>query len=192
MLSRKDWTIKNAPLAYEVTKGTGIYAETLLAMAIVESQGKVNGIFYPGAGLVARKANNYFGIKKGVNWKGKTISLPTPGDADKISVFRVYNSFEESAKDYINFLKRNKRYEKAGVFTAPNYQEQIINIARAGYAESTNYANVITSVANSVKKNIENLILEPLKKNNKIIPLLIGGLIVSLYILKNKIYGEVL
>ena len=62
-LTRKDWTIKNAPFAIEAAKGSGIFPETLLAMAIVESQGAYKGVYYPGAGLVARKANNYFGIK---------------------------------------------------------------------------------------------------------------------------------
>jgi flagellar protein FlgJ len=187
-LSRKDWTIKNAPFAKSATSGTGIYPETLLAMAIVESQGKVNGVWYPGAGLVARKANNFFGIKKGVNWKGPTIDLPTPGDADKISTFRVYGNFEESAKDYINFLKRNSRYTKAGVFTAPNYGEQIIAIARAGYAEAGNYAEILTQVANTVKERIKNIIA-PAIKNGPIVPVLIAGLIITLFVLKNKFYN---
>jgi flagellum-specific peptidoglycan hydrolase FlgJ len=184
-LTRKDWTIKNAPFAIAAAKGTGIFPETLLAMAIVESQGAYKGVFYPGAGLVARKANNYFGIKEGVNWQGDTISLPTPGDADKISVFRVYDNFEESAKDYINFLKKNQRYTKAGVFKAPNYQEQIISIARAGYAEAPNYAQIITSVANSVKKNIASII-EPIQKNKTTVGLLVAATIITLYVLKNK------
>ena len=184
-LTRKDWTIKNAPFAIEAAKGSGIFPETLLAMAIVESQGNYKGVFYPGAGLVARKANNYFGIKKGVNWTGETISLPTPGDAQKISVFRVYNDFEESAKDYIDFLKKNQRYTKAGVFKAPNYQEQIISIARAGYAEAPNYAQIITSVANSVKKNIASII-EPIQKNKTTVGLLVAATIITLYVLKNK------
>jgi N-acetylmuramoyl-L-alanine amidase len=184
-LPRKEWTIKNAPFAIQAAKGSGIYPETLLAMAIVESQGKVNGSWYPGAGLVARKANNYFGIKKGINWQGNTIALPTPGDADKTSIFRVYNNFEHSAKDYINFLQKNQRYTKAGVFKAPNYQEQIIAIARAGYAEAPNYATIITQVANSVKKNIANII-EPIQKNGKTIGILVAATILTMYVLKNK------
>ena len=186
LLSRKDWTQKNAPFAIQAAKGSGIYPETLLAMAIVESQGKVNGTYYPGAGLVARKANNYFGIKEGVNWQGDTIELPTPGDQDKISTFRVYSSFQDSAKDYISFLKKNNRYTKAGVFIAPNYQEQIIAIARAGYAEAPNYAQIITSVANSVKKNIASII-EPIKNNSKTVGLIVAVTIITMYYLKNKL-----
>lgn len=185
LLSRKDWTQKNAPFAIQAAKGSGIYPETLLAMAIVESQGKVNGVWYPGAGLVATKANNFFGIKKGVNWKGPTIDLPTPGDAQKVSTFRVYPNFQASAKDYIKFLKVNTRYTNAGVFTAPNYQEQIIAIARAGYAEAPNYAEIITKVANTVKKNIAE-ILEPINKNKGLISIFVAGTIITLYLLNKK------
>ena len=187
-LSRKEWTIKNAPFAVNATKGTGNFPETLLAMAIVESQGKYNGNYYPGAGLVARKANNYFGIKKGNNWQGLTIDLPTPGDADKISTFRVYANFEESAKDYVKFLQVNPRYKKAGVFNANSYQEQIISIARAGYAEAGNYAEIITSVANSVRKNIKDILI-PLQKNSAFVPVIVAGFLVTLYLLKNKFYA---
>jgi flagellum-specific peptidoglycan hydrolase FlgJ len=185
LLNRKNWTQKNAPFAIQAAKGSGIYPETLLAMAIVESQGKVNGVYYPGAGLLATKANNFFGIKKGVNWKGPTIDLPTPGDAQKVSTFRVYNNFQESAKDYIKFLKVNTRYTNAGVFTAPNYQEQIIAIARAGYAEAPNYAEIITKVANTVKKNIAE-ILEPINKNKGLISIFVAGTIITLYLLNKK------
>jgi flagellum-specific peptidoglycan hydrolase FlgJ len=189
MLTRKEWIDKNASFAIEAVQGSGIYPETLLAMAIVESQGKVGGSWYPGAGLVARKANNFFGIKKGVGWQGPTILLPTPGDADKISEFRVYPSFEASAKDFVNFLKVNPRYTKAGVFKAQGYPEQIIAIAKAGYAESPTYTAIVTSVAKRVKDQIANFI-KPIVKNGKIAPLLIAGFIVTLYLLKNKIFSN--
>lgn len=175
MLSRADWTKKNFPAIVKLTSGTGIYPETLLAIAIVESQGRVNGTWYPGAGLVARKANNFFGIKKGVNWQGPTIDLPTPGDADKISTFRVYPSFEASAKDFINFLKKNPRYGRAGVFTAPNYQEQIVSIARAGYAEAPGYSDIITKVADGVKKATKTMLDQFEKQGKWFIPLTILG-----------------
>jgi flagellum-specific peptidoglycan hydrolase FlgJ len=186
MLTRKEWIDKNAAFAIEAVKGSGIFPETLLAMAIVESQGKVGGNWYPGAGLVAKKANNFFGIKKGVGWKGPTILLPTPGDADKISEFRVYSDFEASAKDFVNFLKVNPRYKRAGVFNAKDYVEQIISIARAGYAESPSYTAVVTAVAKRVKAQIANFI-EPIVKNRKIAPLIIAGFIITLYLLRNKI-----
>ena len=175
MLSRKDFTQKNFPAIVQLTSGTKIFPETLLAIAIVESQGRVNGVWYPGQGLVAKKANNYFGIKEGTGWGGDTIDLPTPGDRDKISTFRVYSNFSESAADFINFLKKNPRYTKAGVFRAPNYQEQIIAIARAGYAESPSYTEVITKVANQVEKLTKNIAVNFSKYGKWIIPAMIVG-----------------
>lgn len=179
MFTRKQFIDKYSTVASNVTKNTGIFPETLLAMAIVESQGKVNNVYLVGAGLIAVKANNYFGIKDSTSWTGQTIQLPTPGDAQKISTFRKYNTIEESFKDFVKFLKTNPRYKNAGVFDSNDYAEQIINIARAGYAENKNYAVVITSVANSVAKAIKNQIIKPLQNNKTIV----GGLIAFFFLL---------
>lgn len=168
MFTRKQFVEKYYSVAKNVTKNTGIFPETLIAMAIVESQGKVNNVWYVGAGLVAVKGNNYFGIKDSSTWKGETIKLPTPGDADKISTFRKYDSIEDSFKDFVKFLKINPRYKKNNVFASNDYAEQIINIARAGYAENMQYAVVIKSVADSVAKAIKNQIIKPLQNNKGI------------------------
>lgn len=179
MFTRKEFISKYYPIAKQITNGTRIFPETLLSMAIVESQGKVNNVWFVGAGLVAKKANNFFGIKDSTSWKGKTIDLPTPGDADKISRFRKYNSIEDSLKDFVIFLKSNPRYKKAGVFDSNDYAEQIINIARAGYAEAKNYSEVITSVANSVAKAIKSNIIKPIQNNKGIA----GGLLAFFFLL---------
>jgi len=187
MLNRQEFIKANYQGAINATRGTGIFPETLMAMAIVESQGKgPDGNYYPGQGATARLANNYFGIKNSSAWKGRTIVLDTPNDRDKKSTFRAYDSFEDSVKDFVKFLQENSRYTTAGVFKAANYVEQIIAIARAGYAESPTYATVITSVANSVKKLMENYV-EPIKKNNQILPLLIVGFILSSYFIIKKL-----
>lgn len=177
MLTRQQWTKQMYPFAKKVTDGTGIFPETLLAIAIVESQGRLKGIWYPGASPLARLANNFFGIKRGSGWTGETIRLATPNDADKVSTFRKYPSFEASAKDFVNFLQVNQRYRKAGVFDADSYQEQIISIARAGYAEGTSYADIITKVANSVNKTIKNIGTLLNNTNKSILPLIAIGAI---------------
>lgn len=190
LLNRKDWIRKYYPIASQVTKGTGIFPETMLAMAVVESQGKgSDGNYYPGLGLVARSANNYFGIKASSGWKGATIDLPTPGDADKISKFRKYNNVGESIADFINFLKVNPRYTTAGVFSAASYPEQIIAIARAGYAENPNYANLINSVANKVKEYTEDLRNTIEKNSGTLLPILIAGFLIGAFFLHKKLIG---
>lgn len=190
LLSRKDWIRKYYPIAAKVTAGTGIFPETMLAMAVVESQGKgSDGNFYPGLGLVARTANNYFGIKASSGWKGATIDLPTPGDADKISTFRKYSSVAESIADFINFLKVNPRYSRAGVFSAPSYPEQIVAIARAGYAENPNYSSLITSVANKVKEYTVD-IRDTIERNSgTLLPILIAGFLIGAFFLHKKLIG---
>jgi flagellum-specific peptidoglycan hydrolase FlgJ len=190
LLGRKDWIRKYYPIAAKVTAGTGIFPETMLAMAVVESQGKgSDGNYYPGLGLVAKTANNYFGIKASSGWKGATIDLPTPGDADKISRFRKYNSIGESISDFINFLKVNPRYSKAGVFTATTYPEQIIAIAKAGYAENPNYTSVITSVANKVKEYTEDLRNTIDRNSGTLLPILIAGFLIGAFFLHKKLIG---
>jgi flagellum-specific peptidoglycan hydrolase FlgJ len=190
LLTRKEWVKANWPAAVAATTGTGIFPETMLAMAVVESQGKAaDGNWYPGLGLVARTANNYFGIKYSSRWKGATVDLPTPGDADKISRFRKYNSIRESIADFVEFLKVNPRYTAAGVFSATNYVDQIIAIARAGYAENPNYSNVVSSVAKKVQEYTKDLATTINNNSRNILPLLIAGLLIGAFFLSNKLQG---
>lgn len=190
LLNRKDWIRKYYPAAAKVTAGTGIFPETMLAMAVIESQGKgPDGNWYPGLGLVARSANNYFGIKASSAWKGPTIDLPTPGDADKISKFRKYNSIGDSIADFITFLKVNPRYTKAGVFSAPSYPDQIIAIAKAGYAENPNYSNLVNSVANKVREYTEDIRNTIERNSGTLLPILIAGFLIGAFFLHKKLIG---
>jgi len=186
MTTREDFIKKYWIDAVNATKGTKIFPETLLAQAVVESQQEASdGNYYPGLSLNARKANNYFGIKTSTQWKGDIIKLPTSKDATKFSIFRKYDSFADSMKDYVNFLQTNKRYTTAGVFKAPDYVTQITAIAKAGYAEGPGYAKLVTNVANSVKKYVSDIIV-PIQSNSKILPLLVTGLIVASYFIVKK------
>ena len=186
LLTREQWIKTNWPAAVRATTGTGIFPETLMAMAVVESQGKVNGTWYPGQGLVAKRANNYFGIKASSAWKGATVALPTPGDADKISTFRVYPNFESSVSDFVKFLQVNPRYKNAGVFTAQDYVSQIVSIAKAGYAENPNYADVISSVANKVKILVKDIIVPIQDTGRKFLPVLVAALIITAFFIAKK------
>ncbi len=157
-----------------------------LFTALAFSQGKVNGTWYPGQGLVAKRANNYFGIKTSSAWKGATVALPTPGDADKISTFRVYPNFEASVADFVKFLQVNPRYRNAGVFDAQDYVSQIVSIAKAGYAENPNYADVISSVANKVKTLVKDIIVPIQDTGRKFLPVLVAALIITAFFIAKK------
>ena len=186
-MTREQFTNKFYGDAVRATRGTGIFPQTLLAMAIVESQGKNEaGNYEPGLGLVARKANNYFGVKYYPQWKGPTIDLPTPGDANKISTFVVYNSIYDSFAGFVDFLKKNPRYEKKGVFTAPNYGEQITRIAAAGYAENPNYATVVKSVADKLRQYIKTT-TDAVNNNRLLFPILFAGALVAVLLISKSL-----
>jgi len=159
--TREEFTKKFSPFIAKTVQGTGILVGTVIAQAIIESQGKTSdGSYKVGASKLAREANNYFGIKCH-NWGGKTYNIDT-GEytssgqyyVEKSSCFRAYKNVEDSIKDYVNFLKTNPRYEKAGVFKAKSVREQAEALKAAGYATALNYPKTIESVYNGIKEYI--------------------------------------
>lgn len=157
MLNREEWIKIYAPAARIVTANTGIFPETLLAQAIIESSSEVQGGFYPAQSVLAKRANNFFGIKADPSWKGKKITLVTKEYRNGYPInveadFRFYNDPSESFKDYVNFLNVNPRYRKAGVFDATTPEQQAEKLAGAGYATDPSYSTLLKGVIASVKK----------------------------------------
>jgi flagellum-specific peptidoglycan hydrolase FlgJ len=157
MQSREDWIKSNGAAARIATMNTGIFPETLLAQAIIESSAMVNGLWYVGQSELARQGNNYFGIKADPSWTGQKITLPTKeysdGTAHTVYAdFRYYNAPGDSFRDYVKFLQVNPRYHNAGVFTANTPEEQADRIAAAGYATDPHYPDILKSVITTVKK----------------------------------------
>lgn len=160
--SREEFVKKYSPYVNEITKGTGIFAGTLLAQAILESSGKynTNNTWLVGGSKLSQVANNFFGIKADKSWKGKRYNIATGENKPSGEYyiikddFRAYNSVEDSLKDYVNFLQSNPRYKKAGVFEAKNVKEQAERLKAAGYATAPNYAELVNSVYNSISSFI--------------------------------------
>lgn len=172
--TREEFTKMYSSYISAICENTGLFPGTVIAQAIIESSGKYNGQWSVGGSGLSRKANNYFGIKCGTGWKGRTFNASTgeytPG-GDKyttVSCFRAYNSVEDSIKDHLNFLQKNPRYKKNGVFNSKNVAEQAAALKRAGYATAPNYAATIVSVYNSIKPFISQ---EKKKLSNKQIKL---------------------
>jgi flagellum-specific peptidoglycan hydrolase FlgJ len=158
-LTRSEFVYKYYPFVKNITNGTGIYVETLLAQAILESQGKVNGVYLVGGSLLAKNYNNLFGIKASSGWKGSAVNLKTREVFANQNViisdsFRVYDSPEDSMKDYVNFLKVNPRYDRAGVFKAANYKDQAAALQKGGYATDPNYATLVGKLGDQVRSII--------------------------------------
>jgi flagellum-specific peptidoglycan hydrolase FlgJ len=164
-MERTEFVKKYSPAVARITSNTGISPQVLFAQAILESSGKNSaGKWGVGNSQLAKKYNNYFGIKASRQWKGPVVNMKTQefyGNATTPTTindfFRVYKNFEESAEDYIRFLKTNPRYTNAGVFTAKTPEEQIKAIKTAGYATAPNYVELVMGIIN---KNVKNFVPE--------------------------------
>jgi mannosyl-glycoprotein endo-beta-N-acetylglucosaminidase/stage II sporulation protein P len=182
-LSRENFVKRYSPFVNEITKGSGIFAGTLFAQAILESSGKykTGGQWLVGGSKLSQEANNYFGIKADKSWKGKRYNIATgenkpSGEYYVINDdFRAYSSVEDSLRDYINFLKTNPRYKKNGVFEAKNVKDQAEALKRSGYATAPNYAQLVDQVYNSVKKYISDAPVVKVISGAGIFALLVGA-----------------
>ena len=140
MSQRADY-IKQFTLAVvNAAKGTGLFPSLFMAQAILESGN--------GQSSLAKKYNNHFGIKASKDWKGKVIDMKTREvfNGNEVFIkdgFRWYTNPLDSFKDRVDFLKKNQRYAKHGVFTAKSPEEQADALQRAGYATDPNYAKTL-------------------------------------------------
>jgi flagellum-specific peptidoglycan hydrolase FlgJ len=179
-MTREEFIRRFYPDTIAATKGSGIFPEVAIAQALVESADR-RGVPYKSS--LAVKYNNFFGIKADRSWKGKAVRLQTDEYFDPnvkttiVDGFRVYNSFGESVRDYVKFLKENQRYTNAGVFKAKTPEAQIEAIKRAGYATSPTYAQTIKSIINANY----NTMLDVAKKYKPYAPYVAIGLIASVY-----------
>jgi flagellum-specific peptidoglycan hydrolase FlgJ len=159
--TREEFVAYYGPYISQATKSTGILTGTVVAQAIIESQGKVNGSYRVGGSKLSREANNFFGIKCH-NWTGKTYNINT-GEQDESgnsyiesnACFRAYDSVEDSIDDYVQFLLNNSNYRNAGVFDADTVYEQAEALKRAGYATDVNYASKIGSIYDGVSVYVD-------------------------------------
>ena len=177
-----DYINSHASGAVWAAKGTGILPETIICQSASESAW--------GESLLAKKYNNYFGIKAGTSWKGKTVTLQTREyvNGRYITIgdtFRAYASFSESAADYIKFLKGNKRY--ANVFNQKDIYNHLFALKFAGYATEPNYATIIYNIYTSNKTTI----VEAIKKAKITLSLAFAGVGLFTYYLIRKYLPQI-
>ena len=167
--TRAEFVKKYGSFIHKAIEGSGILAGTLVAQAILESSGKDSqGNFKVAGSKLSREANNLFGIKKSKSWTGKVYNINTGEVLNGKNVvvnadFRAYNSYEDSIKDYVKFLSENPRYAK--VLKANTVKDQAIELKKAGYATSVEYADTVNQVYNSVKTLMDESYLNYLKEN---------------------------
>ena len=121
--------VKKYAAAYEIKVCSPIIAQAILESGWGESR-------------LAKDYHNYFGLKCGTKWQGKSVNLATweeyeAGTATVISdYFRVFDNMEEGVKGYFELLQL-PRYQNLRGITEP---EQYLEMIRAdGYATSSTY-----------------------------------------------------
>ena len=106
----------------------------IIAQAILESGW--------GKSKLAATYHNYFGLKCGTKWTGKSVNLTTqeeyePGTLTTIKDnFRVYDSMEEGVKGYFEFIQLSRYQNLRGITDPRTYLE---TIKADGYATSSEY-----------------------------------------------------
>ena len=125
------------PIIQEEAKARGYkVCSPIIAQACIESAFGTSSLGY--------RWHNYFGMKCGSSWKGKSVNLSTKEEyvLGQLSTirdnFRVYDSMEDGVKGYFNFIS-TKRY--ANLKDAKTPKEYLELIKKDGYATSSSYVN---------------------------------------------------
>lgn len=144
----------NSEFIEQITKCVKKYAyvygievhSPIIAQAILESGWGKSGL--------ASKYHNYFGLKCGSSWKGKSVNMATKEEYNVGTLtnirdnFRVYDSMDAGVKGYFDFINTSRYVNLKGV---KNPEEYVRRIKADGYATSSNYVDNIMRVINDNK-----------------------------------------
>ena len=134
-MEKQDFINKIAGYVQKYAAAHGIAVHSpIIAQAVLESGW--------GESRLAAVYHNYFGLKCGTRWTGKSVNLKTmeeytPGTLTQIKDnFRVYGSMEEGVKGYFDFIQLERYHNLKGITDPAAYLE---TIKADGYATSGKY-----------------------------------------------------
>lgn len=113
----------------------------IIAQAILESGW--------GKSSLASEYHNYFGLKCGGAWKGKSVNMATQEEytagvmTDIRDNFRVFDSMEDGVKGYFDFINYSRYANLKGVKDPEEYCRRI---KADGYATSSRYVDSLLRV----------------------------------------------
>lgn len=113
----------------------------IIAQAIIESGWGKSGL--------ASKYHNYFGLKCGSSWKGKSVNMTTKEEYKVGTMtnirdnFRVFDDFDDGIRGYFEFINTSRYANLKGV---KNPEEYLRRIKVDGYATSSKYVDNIMRV----------------------------------------------
>ena len=132
-------------VAEKVSKYAPLYGisvhSPIIAQAIIESGWGKSGL--------ASKYHNYFGLKCGSSWKGKSVNMSTKEEYKVGTMtnirdnFRVFDDFDDGIRGYFEFINTSRYANLKGV---KNPEEYVRRLKADGYATSSTYVNNIMRV----------------------------------------------
>jgi len=117
-----------AQLAIQEMNEYHIPASITMAQACLESG--------DGNSILAREANNHFGIKCNSSWTGSSI---LQDDDSSNECFRKYSTAIESFRDHSKFLTGGMRYQFLFDYEIKDYKKWAYGLKKAGYATDPQY-----------------------------------------------------
>ena len=134
---QKQFIERIGPVIQEEAKARGYkVCSPIIAQACVESGYDTS--------LLSMKYHNYFGLKCGSSWKGKSVNLKTKEEYTVGTLttirdnFRAYDDMVSGVSGYFDFIS-TKRY--ANLKDASTPREYLELIKKDGYATSSTYVN---------------------------------------------------
>lgn len=130
---------------YAISYGIVVHSP-IIAQAILESGW--------GKSTLAATHHNYFGLKCGSKWTGKSVNLATkeeyePGTLTDIrDDFRVYDSMEAGVIGYFEFIQLSRYHNLRGITDPKTYLE---TIKADGYATSSAYVQNVMNLVEQYK-----------------------------------------
>ena len=132
-------------VAEKVSKYAPLYGisvhSPIIAQAIIESGWGKSGL--------ASKYHNYFGLKCGSSWKGKSVNMATKEEYKVGTVtnirdnFRVFDDFDDGIRGYFEFINTSRYANLKGV---KKPEEYVRRLKADGYATSSKYVDNIMKV----------------------------------------------
>ena len=134
MGKQSDFLDQIAPIIQRTARERGYkFPSAVIAQAVLESGWGTTKL---------SKYNNFFGLKAGSSWKGKTVSMNTQeqlSDGRLITVkavFRAYDTMEQGVQGYFDFISLS-RYANLKNATSP--LDYLQKIKADGYATDHSY-----------------------------------------------------
>lgn len=141
-MTNKEFINQIAPIIQKECKERGYkYPSAIIAQAILESGW--------GNSLLASKYYNYFGLKCGTKWQGKSVNMSTNEEYTTGTLtnirdnFRVFDNMKEGVKGYFDFIGYNRYANLKQATSSLNYLKLI---KQDGYATSSKYVDNLYNV----------------------------------------------